>query len=392
MKFRTIIRDEESKRKQPTPSESTKRAIEDRTNDSNQAVSTSVFLYEVIMMVKDVQTDEYTQIENMVDDELSNATESDFKELCAGLRLENRFNEAASKGRIDLEDTKAENPINLNLPESLISDLEEDWGKRYWTDKLTHIMVKYINTPFDSRYDRIQFKRDIISYKQGKEATHRVLKNILDGKTDRYSEEADEIRDIITEREWWTDENMGWDDVISHSQTMKSRKVSKQKKIRILQNGLDAYAKERNMDMPDKMAVNLISTALDISNKYAKDEYLPEIDLPSYDDTVEVDVKYVDVCKTVQDSLIDDMKEKGQRKKARKVDDMKPAEVCCISQEELEQLDDTKERSERIELIDDILEVGKNTRFNDYKIYSQQVQYYKRLRENLINEKSELLA
>ena len=74
----------------------------------------------------------------------------------------------------------------------------------------------------------------VISYKQGKEATHRVSNSILDAKTKRYSGEAEEMRDILVKREWWTGDDMTWDDVMSHEQMMTSRKVSKQKKARIL--------------------------------------------------------------------------------------------------------------------------------------------------------------
>jgi hypothetical protein len=394
MNFRTIIRDEETRRKQPTPSENTKNCIKDRTNDANHAVSTSVFLYEVIMMILEVDEDEYSRKEECVDEKLCNILPTDFLEIVENTKLENRFGIPPSKGRIgienDDEDGKSDSPINLNLPESLVSELEDRWGKRYWTDHLTDLMVKYVNSPFDSRYDRINFKQDIIEHEvDSKQPSHRVLKNILNGDTKRYSEEAEQILDTLQDEKWWREENLTWEQVNNREHILRSKNVSRAKKKNILQAGLDAYARERDTQLSEKWAVNLITSLLDVRKDYARSEYLQDIELGDFSESVVSIPEYVNKCEDGQKQLAETMRNNGHESKSATVESMNPVEVYCVTPEKVNELDQTQDKETRIELIESILE--ESPLYNEYKKFQQQKRLYKTLRNELVNEYRELL-
>lgn len=156
-----------------------------------------------------------------------------------------------------------------------------------------------------------------------------------------------------------------------------------------MQAGLDAYARERDTQLSEQWAVNLITTKLDVREDYARSEYLQDIELRDFSESVVSIPEYVSKCESGQEQLAETIRNNGHESKSAMVESMNPVEVYCMTPERISELDQTQDKQKRVELIDNILE--ESPLYNEYKKFQQQKHLYQTLRNELVNEYTALL-
>ena len=369
--FKTVLRNEEMKRKQLRLTEYTFEYLSERANEFIRPISKGVFFYEMVLMFTDAKDDEISEKEERINSRLESLTDTQFVRAVESIKGEMEDGSYPSKGTVGVDEEPSDDLTNIYIPVSVNDYLEEEWGQRYWRDHIDELLIDYIDSAYDSRYDRYKCKEEIADYIEHNEMpSHEVARAVVEGQHDFYR--VQKAHSILDTENWWMRPDLGYGDIVDMVDERFDSNTSLDDKISASQQMLSKYASERNMDMGSKLASHLISDVFDVSSDYAKNEYLPEIDLPDYsgsDDGDENDSEdnnttateiadYTQVCQDAKDQLIELLEDERKTRIKNKIERMNACNVCLVDSDDIEELDEIYDQEKRNEKIREIIEKG----------------------------------
>ena len=386
--FRTVIRNEEMDRKQLKFTKSTFEYLSDEASGSVRSVTRGMLMYEMVMMFSESLSDEIGEKERRVNDRLESLTDSSFRCAADSIKVRNEDGSYPSQTIIDPDDDLTENLINIYLPVSVQQYLEEEWGQRYWAEKVDDLVSDYIDSAYESRYDRYACKEQLCEYIENDEMPdHRVALSIVEGDDSWF--DVRRASEILTTDKWYLRSDLDYDDIIQRAEEEFDQSTPFDTKKEVAEKILIRYAQQRDMKMPRKMAVALISDAFDVSESYVENEYLPEIELPDYTDGDEIQTQdrkdYYELCLSAKNNLIEFFEDENEIEKKSKVERMNAPNVCLVEKQDIEELDSLDDEDARNEKIGEILDKGSYSQAFDL---NPQNQLHRDLKDELEEELS----
>lgn len=358
--MQTVLLSEESKRKQLKLPVWVYHHLRDMAGDLPKPWSKGLVLYEYVMLVRDYHEDSFTRYESMVDEQLSDRVgRTDFPRELGKITKTTIDGSPPSEHLSQGSDEITDDLISLYLPAKLVESVSktEVWGKRYWMGDLEDVVQEAVDYAFDSRYDRIECKRDLITYlDSGVAPDHEVAQAIVDGESDKYTgfERAHEL--ITSTGDEWYNGDFDWSTFLNRASEISQKK--RETRLRVLEKGLKAYeAKFPNRTFTPKVARKIAENAFAVSESTAKD-YVEEIELPgSVDDVGDQDETSVwEVCNIAKKQIIDILDEGGYSKKKRRVERMSAPAVCLMKRDVVEEIDGADDAHKKRRLLQALID------------------------------------
>ncbi|WP_148709145.1 hypothetical protein [Haloarcula quadrata] len=372
-------------RKQLKLTKSTFEYLSDEASDSVRSVTRGMLLYEMAMMFSDSLTDEIEEKEERVNERLESHTDTSFRCGVDSVKVRNEDGSFPSQSIIDPNDDLTDSLINIYLPVSVQEHLEDEWGQRYWAEKVDDLVIDYIDSAFESRYDRYQCKEDLIAYIEDDEyPDHEVARSIVEGSANRYT--TSDLHSVLEEDKWWLAGDLSYNDIIDRAEEEFDSNTPLETKIDVAAEILDRHAEQREMEMPRKLAVSLITKVFNVSESYVENEYLPQIELPDYSGEDEEDgesIDYMERCLNAKEQLVKFLEDNNRESDKDKIERMNAANVCMVEKDDIEELDGLEEQEARNEKIQEIIDKGSKS--NTF-VLQQQSSIHMELIENLSSE------
>lgn len=266
---KTLLRSDESVKKQPKLPVWAYEYLRDRAHELTRGWSKGVVLYEVIMMCTDAHEDDITRYEEMVDEQLLRYADLDFLVELEKIKLSSHPSHSLP---IDYDLT--DNPVEMWLPEPLVKDISEPeyWGERYWDEHIDAVLREYMDSAFDSRLDRIACKRDMIAYLDtGARPDHSVTLAVVDNDSIKYDVDAvHKVLQEVEELDWWEREDLTFDDIKDMQSTDQA--ISSHNKKDRLEAFYNAFSNE---PLTERQTLKKMMNLFDIGTEsYARENYL----------------------------------------------------------------------------------------------------------------------
>jgi len=403
MTFETILLDQESTRKQLKLHIPTYEFLKNTKDEYVKQVSKGILFYEAVMLVRDFYSDKLTDLENCIDEELVSVVGLNFAVEVGKLKLTLSDGSWPSSGWIDDHAEKTDDPVDLYLPTEFVSTLEDEWGQRYWAQKINDVLRDYIDSPFQSRVDRIECKQEVLDYAQhGTEPDHEVARAIVEGDESKFT--VGQAHEILTDdTEWWQSDELRWSEFKSRADDLPRNTDVKRE---ALENGLKAYLSEKNVsEVNRKMATSLAADMYDIDEDYASQEYVNKITLPSETSVEKSETDWVErikeskpenvdtlkeACQKVKDKVVDELESgpKSAKKRGKRLERISAPLVCLVNDDMVQDIDDASSTEEKLNLI------GKCMNSPPYKKEyhaNQQQEAYDAIQTHLLRMKEDLI-
>lgn len=347
--------------------------LSDEANEANRSISRGVLLYEAVMMSTGDLTDEITEKERRVNEKLRTHTDTYFVNVVDRIKVRNQDGSFPSQQLIYGCDELTESLINIYLPVSVQEYLTEEWGQRYWAEKVDDLVADYVDSAFQSRYDRYKCKEDLIRYLEDDvEPEHEVAKCIVDEDVESRFDVADARNHL--EGMWWLNDDLGYEEYTKMVEDRVDSKTSKQVKIDVATGLIRRFEEDRKVTADSVLAVDLITKFMNVSEDYVRNEYLPEIDLDEeVEDGESVDDLpcYYDLCEEAKGNLIEFLEDENQGSKAERINRMNAPNVCLFEKSDIEELDELEDQKIRNGKIKQIIEKGSYSRAFEINQQSQ---------------------
>lgn len=308
--LQTVVRSEKSKRKQVTMTKSTYEYLKTTSEEDKRQISKGLIIYEAIMQERDYLTDDLDRYEQRIDRDLVELTSQSFLTELNRIRFEDENGYPRHRNLISPYSETTDDPISIHLPVSLLEELEENWGRRYWADHIDSVLIDYLDSAYEHRSDRIDCKRQLIAYLEDTEdPDHPVAQAILRGFESPYT--ISKARTILMQEEWYERDTIEWKMFKENGEEDIPRNMEFRKDV--LEKALDDYAEYHRVELSKEKAAELTAQAYDIAQITAEKEYIPDIDLPDYSDKTELDALIDEINKDQSDIELPDLKKLNPR-------------------------------------------------------------------------------
>jgi hypothetical protein len=175
----TYIVGDEPVRKQISIESSVYNTIKTVADNSNNRISHGVVVYEILMMYYDYE-DQYTYLESLVDQDLQDQLlQKEVNNINNHTIMSKQMAKEYMRNQIPNGYTSADKikRYELRLPQKLINQTK---FKRGWNDKIKQALISYIRSPYNSRIDRVQSKKNIKKHLEKGNNMTLELHDILD--------------------------------------------------------------------------------------------------------------------------------------------------------------------------------------------------------------------
>jgi hypothetical protein len=257
--------DEKSKRKQPSVSKDVYEFIRDQSRSLNSVATKGVFTYELILTVEIQRDDNFDLIdetEERIDEDLLDYVTPMFLKSIEKIKKSENKND-----RIGIDTNSTDFDLELHVPKRFDEKILPDWGANH---TLMQKVSEYIHCAYDSRYHRIQVKKDILNYFEDDvtEAETKIGQAILDDDSSVYdvsniglsSEDEDEI-DLEGVDKWGD-----LDDILTSDEHLNKEKYK----------ALAYFFDRRDLSV-ENMAKTIVDD-FDVDYDYAKQDKLPNLE------------------------------------------------------------------------------------------------------------------
>ncbi|WP_134672632.1 hypothetical protein [Halorussus marinus] len=144
--------------------------LRDTARTQNKEFSQGKLLYEILHFDRDKPCrDEISEVENFVDRQLSEVLGEQSAAEVDKIKIIDANGQEALSNDVpdDLEPTENSNsPVRVRLPDETWSQIHSE-KERYIGEWLTPSLIKFVESPFNSRMERINCKRELVDYLRG---------------------------------------------------------------------------------------------------------------------------------------------------------------------------------------------------------------------------------
>lgn len=270
---KTLYKNEESTRKRLTMA---KPAYEWLKSDNNASMTKGLKLYEVISYSLDSEVDYIDTLEGEVDDKLADLSSEDFVKSLQKIKSQNNFEDIT--GGPNVEDVKY---VNVHIPDTFDQEVDSYGLGRQAEDAIQF----FIESPFQSRMDRMECKKDLIQYIQfDRDPSHLVAVAIVRGQS-----EVVDVQDIHKELMditggWYRSDDLTIDTLVARGKEIPQSQT--QDRINALETAIE---NSYSYDLDEHELSDLIKECFRVRSEPTIQKYKTMIDSEHTVDSVTLD-------------------------------------------------------------------------------------------------------
>lgn len=181
--------------------------LRDTARTQNKEFSQGKIIYEILHFDREKPcSDEISEIEDFVDRQLSEELGEQSPQLVDKIKIIDADGRETISNVVpdDLEPTENSNTqVRVRLPDETWSQIHSE-KERYIGEWIAPSLIEFVESPFDSRMERINCKRELVEYLQGSvdvdEVESEVARACITGESDRFVG-ISEVYDLIIQND-----------------------------------------------------------------------------------------------------------------------------------------------------------------------------------------------